>query len=105
MNEETLTASHEQRIVEDLRTVIRDTETLLRHAASDASALTAEARHTLEGQLERARVRLQEVEQVAAARAKEAARATDTWVREHPWQAVGIGVGAGLVLGLLLGRK
>ena len=34
-----------------------------------------------------------------------AARAADDYVHESPWQAVGIGVGVGFLLGLLLNRR
>jgi ElaB/YqjD/DUF883 family membrane-anchored ribosome-binding protein len=32
-------------------------------------------------------------------------RAADGYVREHPWNAVGIAVLAGIALGLLISRK
>ena len=35
----------------------------------------------------------------------EAARAADEFVHEHPWKAVGIGAGVGLIIGLLIGRR
>ncbi|MEN9395891.1 MAG: hypothetical protein RLZ81_421 [Pseudomonadota bacterium] len=34
-----------------------------------------------------------------------AAQATDAFVHESPWQAVGIGAGVGFLLGLILGRR
>jgi len=38
-------------------------------------------------------------------RAKQAAYRADDYVHEKPWQGVGIGATAGLVLGLLLARR
>jgi ElaB/YqjD/DUF883 family membrane-anchored ribosome-binding protein len=35
----------------------------------------------------------------------EQARAVDGYVREHPWQAVGVAALAGIVLGLLITRR
>ena len=35
----------------------------------------------------------------------EAAREIDAQVRRHPWAAIGIAAGVGLLLGLLLSRK
>ena len=35
----------------------------------------------------------------------EAVKATEAYVRENPWQAVGIAAGVGLVLGLLISRR
>ena len=36
---------------------------------------------------------------------KEAAQTTDEFVHEHPWKAVGIAAGVGLIVGLLIGRR
>jgi ElaB/YqjD/DUF883 family membrane-anchored ribosome-binding protein len=37
--------------------------------------------------------------------AKDAARATDEYVHEHPWGAVGIAALAGLAIGVLIARR
>jgi ElaB/YqjD/DUF883 family membrane-anchored ribosome-binding protein len=45
-------------------------------------------------------------EQVALlVKTKEAARATDAYVHENPWRAVGVAAGFGLLIGLLSGRR
>ncbi len=36
---------------------------------------------------------------------KAAARATDDFVNDKPWQAVGIAAGIGLSLGIIIGRR
>ena len=36
---------------------------------------------------------------------KQAARSTDEYVHEHPWKAVGVAAGIGLIIGLLIGRR
>jgi ElaB/YqjD/DUF883 family membrane-anchored ribosome-binding protein len=41
----------------------------------------------------------------AAEMGEEAVKATETYVRENPWQAIGIAAGVGLVLGLLISRR
>lgn len=40
-----------------------------------------------------------------AGRVRTSATAADTYVHEQPWQAIGIGAAAGLVIGLLLARR
>jgi ElaB/YqjD/DUF883 family membrane-anchored ribosome-binding protein len=45
------------------------------------------------------------VEELALEKAKAAAAATDEYVHEHPWHAVGVAAGVGLVIGLLIGRR
>jgi ElaB/YqjD/DUF883 family membrane-anchored ribosome-binding protein len=42
---------------------------------------------------------------MAADRAKEAARATDDYVHDHPWQMVGVAAAVGFVAGLLMNRR
>jgi ElaB/YqjD/DUF883 family membrane-anchored ribosome-binding protein len=36
---------------------------------------------------------------------KVAAKATDEFVQENPWKAVGIGTAAGIVIGMLISRR
>jgi len=36
---------------------------------------------------------------------KAAAKATDVYVHENPWKAIGVAAGFSLVIGLLLGRR
>jgi ElaB/YqjD/DUF883 family membrane-anchored ribosome-binding protein len=38
-------------------------------------------------------------------RTREAARATDEFVHDRPWTAVGVAAGVGLIIGLLIGRR
>ncbi|WP_237165379.1 glycine zipper domain-containing protein [Pandoraea vervacti] len=38
-------------------------------------------------------------------KSRQAARATDDYVHDHPWQAAAVGTGIGVVIGLLLNRK
>jgi ElaB/YqjD/DUF883 family membrane-anchored ribosome-binding protein len=38
-------------------------------------------------------------------KAKAAAKATDGYVHDNPWKSVSIAAGAGLLIGLLLGRR
>jgi ElaB/YqjD/DUF883 family membrane-anchored ribosome-binding protein len=38
-------------------------------------------------------------------RARQAARYTDDYVHENPWNAIGIAAGIGLLLGILMSRR
>jgi ElaB/YqjD/DUF883 family membrane-anchored ribosome-binding protein len=51
------------------------------------------------------RVRLDDAEAVLVDKTKLAARATDDFVKENPWQAVGIAAGIGVLLGIIIGRR
>jgi ElaB/YqjD/DUF883 family membrane-anchored ribosome-binding protein len=45
------------------------------------------------------------MEDAVVAQTKAAAQATDQYVHENPWPSIGIAAVAGLVVGVLLGRR
>ncbi len=93
------------KLIADLRTVIADTEELLKATANQAGARIAAARVKLEESLTVAKTRIAEGQEAALARTKIAAKTTDHYVRANPWNAVGIAAGVGFVLGLLITRR
>ena len=46
-----------------------------------------------------------EEERALLEKTKQAARATDDYVHDNPWQAVGVAAAIGLALGVLIGRR
>lgn len=99
------TDASKDKLVADLRLVVTDAEELLRATASQAGEKVSAARERIQASLASARIKLTEAERAALEKAKEAAKEADEYVHEHPWQAVGIAAAAGLVLGLLIGRR
>jgi ElaB/YqjD/DUF883 family membrane-anchored ribosome-binding protein len=93
------------KLVADLKLVVSDAEELLRATASQAGEKVAVARERIQVSLANAKVKLSEAERAALEKAKEAAKVTDQYVQDNPWQAVGIAAAAGFVLGLLIGRR
>lgn len=93
------------KLMQDLKVVVADAEELLRATASQAGERATLARERIEQSLERARIKLAEAESTVADRTREMATATDAYVHEHPWSAVGIAAGLGLVIGLLMSRR
>ena len=93
------------KLVQDFRAVVADAEELLKATASQAGEKVAVARERIQDSLHQAKVKLAEAEDVIVQRSKQAARATDDYVRDNPWQAVGVAAGVGLVIGLLIGRR
>ena len=59
-----------------------------------------DARANLESAIERAKLACQRLEEKTVA----AAKATDRAVREHPYQAIGIMFGVGVLIGVLAAR-
>jgi ElaB/YqjD/DUF883 family membrane-anchored ribosome-binding protein len=93
------------KLVQDFKIVVADAEELLRATASQAGEKVSAARERVQDSLHKAKVKLAEAEDVIVQKGKLAARATDEYVHENPWRAVGIGAGVGLIIGLLIGRR
>jgi ElaB/YqjD/DUF883 family membrane-anchored ribosome-binding protein len=94
-----------EKIVSDLKTLIGDTEELLKATANQAGEKVAAARQKIEQSLIEGRKALADSEKVLRQKSQEAADLADDYVRENPWTAVGIAAGIGLVLGLLIRRE
>ena len=89
----------------DLRVVINDAEELLRATAGQMGEKAVIARERIQESLRIAKDKLAQAEEVVVDRTKAAARATDDYVHDHPWGAVGIAAAVGLVLGMLISRR
>lgn len=94
-----------EQLVSDLKTVMQDAEALLRATSAQTGDKIQEVRARAEESLRQARQRLGSLEEQALKSAREMAEATQEYVRDNPWQSVGIAAGVGLLLGLLLGRR
>jgi ElaB/YqjD/DUF883 family membrane-anchored ribosome-binding protein len=99
------TETHRQKLVEEFATVLTEAEGLLKAAATETGEKARDLRSQVEAKLLSAKLRLQELEGQAVERAKAAAHATDEYVHDHPWQAIGIAAAVGLVAGLLINRR
>ena len=62
-------------------------------------------REQIADRLHDAKMRLADAEAALVDKTKATARATDDYVNENPWQAVGIAAGVGLLLGIIIGRR
>ena len=94
-----------EKLVQDFKLVIADAEELLRATASQAGEKVAAARERIQDRIHTAKIKVAEAEEALMVRTREAARVTDEFVRDKPWYAVGIAAAAGLVIGMLIGRR
>jgi ElaB/YqjD/DUF883 family membrane-anchored ribosome-binding protein len=95
----------QEKLVTDIRAVIADAEEILMATADQTGEKIASLRSRIKERVLDARIRLDAAEEVLVEKTRAAARATDDYVHENPWQAVGIGAGIGFLLGLVLGRR
>ena len=93
------------KLMEDLRLVVTDAEELLRATAGQAGEKVAAARARAEESIDAAKARIAQAGYAAAEQTRVAAKATDDYVHENPWTAVGIAAVVGLVVGVLMSRK
>jgi len=93
-----------EKLMQDLRVVVADAEELLRATAGQAGDKVASARERIQESLVVAKERIVAAEEAVVEKTKQAAKATDEYVHENPWKAVGIAAGVGLVVGMLISR-
>jgi len=92
-------------LMSDLKSVIQDAESWLRNGSQMTGEELQAAKAKFERTLSSAKADLIRIEEAVVAKTKEAAKATDDYVQENPWKAVGIGATVGLLVGLLISRK
>jgi len=97
-NEEEVTR---EKLMNDLKTVARDAEELLKATAGDLGEKTKEVRARLSAALDRAKESYQALQDKAAA----GVRATDECIRANPYPAIGVAFGVGVLLGIFLKRR
>ena len=103
-NLQNTTVTKEQ-LISDFKVVIADAEALIRATANQGGEAVVNLRAKAEESLAAAKVKLADAQEALIEKGKIAAQATDDYVHEKPWHAVGIAAGVGLVVGLLIGRR
>jgi ElaB/YqjD/DUF883 family membrane-anchored ribosome-binding protein len=100
-----LSTANKEKLVSDMKIVVGDAEDILRATASMAGEKVGELRERIQERLRDAKVRIADAEAALRDSTKAAARATDDFVNDNPWKAVGIAAGVGLLLGVIIGRR
>ena len=94
-----------EKLIDSVKTSLNDAENLLREAAGTTGDKANELRDRAMTSLKRTREALYEAQDAVLERGRKAARATDDYVHDSPWQAIGIAGVTGLLLGLLISRR
>lgn len=100
-----ITESNKQKLVSDMKVVVSDAEEILRATAGVAGERMVDLRERIGERLRDAKLRIADAEAAVVDKTKACARATDDYVNDNPWQAVGIAAGIGLLLGIIIGRR
>jgi ElaB/YqjD/DUF883 family membrane-anchored ribosome-binding protein len=97
--------STRERLVDEFTTVLSEAEDMLKKASTETGEKARDLRSQVESKLLHAKLQLQEMQGAAVDNAKAAARATDDYVRDNPWQAVGVAAAIGFLVGLVVSRR
>ncbi len=92
-------------LVDDFATVLGEAEDMLKKASHETGDRARDLRAQVEAKLLAAKLRLQEAQGEAMDRARDAARVTDDYVHDNPWQAVGVAAAVGFLAGMLINRR
>ncbi len=95
----------QEKLAADLKAVVTSAEELLKVTADQAGEGYANARRKAEHTLRSAKEQLADLEHDAVHKAKRVARATDEYVHDKPWQAIGVGAAVGMLIGMLIRRN
>lgn len=87
-------------VIAELRALVAEAEKIIAQSGSAPSVLSG-----LRERFERAQHRLGDLTDEARKRVVAGAKATDETIREHPYQSIAVALGAGLLVGVLLGRR
>ena len=90
---------------QEVRKLVADVEELIRRVGDAADPELARLRAKVESTLATTKKAISDGTEQVQRQAKDAFEASDRYVRDQPWEAVGIAALAGLAIGLLVGRR
>ncbi len=90
---------------DDLKILMKDAQLLLVEAAKLSGTKSEEMQTKAMELLDLAIENAQQIQQVGVEKGKHIAKETDSYVHDHPWQAIGVTAAACLLIGVLLGRR
>ena len=93
-----------QQLIADFKVVVADAEALIQATAAQGGEVLTNARNKAAESLNLAKEKMAEAQSAVSAKTRIAADVTDEYVRDHPWEAVGVAAVAGLFVGLLIAR-
>lgn len=100
-----ITEVTKEQLIADFKVVVADAEALIKATANQGGEAVAALRSRAEDSLAAAKEKMADAQDALLEKSKAAARATDDYVHDNPWRAVGVAAGVGLVIGLLIGRR
>jgi ElaB/YqjD/DUF883 family membrane-anchored ribosome-binding protein len=92
-------------ITQEFKNFVADMEDLIKASTSLNGDDLARAKAKLYARVAAARALVEGMPATISDRARETVKVADGYVREQPWQAIGMTAAAGVLIGFLLGRR
>jgi ElaB/YqjD/DUF883 family membrane-anchored ribosome-binding protein len=96
--------SDKDRLMTDVHAVLTDAEELLHATVNQGGEKVTAIRAKMAARLSDAKEKFMVAERQVVEKTKAAAKATDEYVQENPWQSVLIASGVGFVIGFIVHR-
>ena len=93
------------KMVDDFKSIVNDADDLLQATAKVSGEGFNITRAKFAEKLKTAKASLADAEQMVVDKAKQAATATDDYVKGNPWTSVGIAAGVGILIGFLVAKR
>src|SRR3569833_1778280 len=94
-----------EQLIADFKTVVSDAEALIKATANQDGETLASVRAKADASLAKAKAQMADAEAALLVRAKTTTKATDAYVHENPWKAIGISASIALLVGFIMGRR
>jgi ElaB/YqjD/DUF883 family membrane-anchored ribosome-binding protein len=94
-----------EQLNDDFRAVLADADALVKATANLGGEKLTEIRTRAEESLRVVRVRMADAKAALRVKARSAVKATDAYVHDNTWEAMGVAGGIGLVIGVLIARR
>ena len=94
-----------EQLREHFQDALADAEALVKATSEMSGEGLAQVRTKARDSVRVAKARLADAQDVVVQKARGAANATDAYVRDSPWEAIGVAAGVGVLVGVLLARR
>jgi ElaB/YqjD/DUF883 family membrane-anchored ribosome-binding protein len=92
-------------VAKEFHSFVADIEDLIKSTANLTGDELNRAKAKLNHRIEAAKTTAEDMSKTIVDRARKTAETTNTYVHEQPWNAIGAGAAAGLLVGYLLARR
>ena len=92
-------------LIEDTKLLLSDAQEILQVIAYQTNESVTDLRFRLEDKIAKYKKDLARLQDATVTKVTEAGRATDDYVHQEPWKAIGIAAGIAFVVGMLVCRR